>query len=220
MKRLQFFIDRYIQHKKSLEIADDKIQGLISEMQNPHSELFELNNKILPQCLDFYLDSYKFNSLGRSFIVYTYPLAFKIKNENLYLLFSENQYQLENSLEKLSKFFEDHPVESFIEIKGKEIYTSKNFGIMKSELLGLRTHLETQFKNARNEFNNKHFLDLLKSGEQMIVPELKKALSGAEEVIKESPNNRGVWDCRHCTYHNVDRLENTCGMCGLEGRPV
>lgn len=93
LKRLEFYMDRFMEHKNSLDHAKEEVHLLRNEL-NPqltsNHKLCRLNSEVYPNCLDFYLEALEFSAKCRSFIVYTYPISFKIYNEQTSALFAEN----------------------------------------------------------------------------------------------------------------------------------
>ena len=159
IKRLQFFTDRYLEHKRGLEMTDDKIKKHL-ELLDPEvkSDYWKLNTEVTPGCLGFYFDTMKFSAKCRSFIVYTYPIGFKILDGDRSYLFSQTQYYLEYALEKLDKFLEKNPIRLLVDKNETGICLSKKYSEIKTKAISLRINLEQQFKNAKKEFSNRDFL--------------------------------------------------------------
>lgn len=225
MKKLQFYIDRFLEHRKSLEQMDEAFCKLLDRFNIKNTELWILNGNI-KGCLDFYKEAVSFGCLCRSFITYTYALAFKITNKRQENLFTESQYHLEFSLENFTKFLEENPIDSFFcskiaqkgkKIISKEYYLSPAYGSKRKKLLELRSILHSQFCNARKEFGSSHFL------KGMIEEELKNSEaknnedgSGIKKIISQDVLEliRG-WNCKACTFRNKFFAKN-CEVCGKE----
>lgn len=159
LKRLQFFTDRYLEHKRALEMNDDKIKKHLALLsKDSKSEFYLVNSKITPGCLNFYLEALKFVAKCRSFIIYTYPIGFKIMEEVRSQFFSQTQYFLEYALEVLDKALEKSPMRSLIDETETGFCMSKNYSDIKGEIVRLQVGLGEQFKNARKEFSNPDFL--------------------------------------------------------------
>jgi ariadne-1 len=159
LKRLQFFVDRYIEHKRALEMNDNKIKEHIEMLHGEKlNDFSNLNKFITPGCLDFYLEALKFITKCRSFIVYTYPIGFKIMDENRNSLFSQTQYFLEYALEVLDKFLQDHPISHLMGKNETGVCVSKFYSKIKAKCKMLMVNLGVQFKNAKNEFGNPDYL--------------------------------------------------------------
>ena len=76
-------MDRFLEHKRGLEINDEKIKAhLKSLMKESKSDFHKLNSEVTPGSLNFFVDALKFVSKCRSFIVYTYPIGFKTLDPN------------------------------------------------------------------------------------------------------------------------------------------
>jgi len=160
LKRLQFFVDRYTEHQRALEMNDDKIKEHIQLLNGKleETDYFRLNSHITPGCLDFYLEALKFITKCRSFIVYTYPIGFKIMDENRNSLFSQTQYFLEYALEILDKFMQDHPMNHLLGKNEMGVCVSKFYSKIKAKCNKLMLNLGIQFKNAKNEFGDPDYL--------------------------------------------------------------
>ena len=128
-----------------------------SKLVPPHNYK-KLNTVVTPGCLKFYVDALKFSAKCRSFIVYTYPIGFKILGENENYLFSQTQYFLEYALEVLDKYFENNPLKSLIDKNETGVCLSKEYSNIKAHIQRLTVNLGEQFKNAKKEFSNREFL--------------------------------------------------------------
>lgn len=159
-KRLQFYIDRFLEHKRGLEMNDDKIKDHIKLLEKKSgSDYWKLNTEVTPGCLDFYIEALKFSAKCRSFIVYTYPLGFKIIDGDQSYLFAQTQYFLEYALEVLDKFLEKHPMKNLVDRNETGVCLSKEFSDIKAKAIQLQVNLGEQFKNAKKEFSDREFLE-------------------------------------------------------------
>ena len=215
LKRLQFFVDRFLEHIKAIENQDEKLTNLLDRLANENSELYKAK-EVLKNFIAFYIDCLKFSIVSRNFIAYTYPLAYRIKNLDLYNLFAENQYQLFYTLEKFTKCLEDNPVEDFYIIKKGEFYAD-DYSKVTIKLKELMNNLKTQFKNAREEFVSKKFLELFDKNCDTPLPKLRKKFSKENNKVGGNIRN-DLWDCNVCTYHNVGNSGNRCVICQQIGR--
>ena len=138
IKRLQFFTDRYLEHKRGLEMNDDKTKDHLKLLdKETKSEFFKLNTEITPGCLNFYIEALKFSGKCRSFIVYTYPIGFKIMDPDQTFLFAQTQYFLEYSLEVFDKFLQKNPIKSLSDHNEHGICLSKDYSDIKAKILNL-----------------------------------------------------------------------------------
>jgi ariadne-1 len=227
LKKLQFFYDRFFQHKRSLEVSENKYRDLLEKYKfDSESNIALMNSKVMPGSLDFYRESYKCILKARSFIVYTYPLAYFIQNDTELALFLQTQYMLEYALEKLDKFCENLPLEKFIiQDKKKGLYHSSDFPQNRQTMLNLVHAMEGQFANANREFKEKAFLDKISISQkkggigQMIDKrnESSKPATGGSKA--PSKPTTASWLCTICTYHNENSNRETCTMCGRNGKP-
>lgn len=238
LKRLQFFTDRYLEHKRALEMNDEKIKEYLEKLSPKSKTIFyKINYEISLKSLDFYLDALKFVAKCRSFIIYTYPIGFKIIDENRSQFFSQTQYYLEYALEVLDKCLESNPMRKLVSENETGPCLSKFYSGVKSKIIQLQVGLSQQFKNARKEFANQDFLlsvqidfnqrkNIFDSGKSKIFFNLKFVfiffLEKKYKVkLKNVDKNGNIldWYCTICTYFNQNRNNNTCGMCQREGRP-
>lgn len=74
------------------------------------------------------MDSLKYITLARTFLAYTYALAYKIKNKKQMDLFVITQSLLEFSIERFDKFIEDHPIEKLMSTNESKFQTMQMFG--------------------------------------------------------------------------------------------
>lgn len=137
-----------------------KIKEAIEKLgDKKKTRMWVLNTEIVPNCLDFYLDILKFSAICRSFIVYTYPLAFKIKNKDQSYLFGQTQWCLEQALEVLDKYLIDHPIEHLVTENESGICMDNSFASVKAKFIDLKIKLTEQFNNAKKEFMSKEYLE-------------------------------------------------------------
>lgn len=229
IKKLQFFYDRFYQHKKSLEVTEDKYRQLMIKLKPASDSIIaKMNNFMMPGSLDFYLTGFKSILKARSFVVYTYPLAYFIKNETELSLFLQTQYMLEFALEKLDKFCENVPLESLIiEDKKKGLYHSHDFPSKRQTLMNLVSSMEQQFTNANKDFCNPEFLRKIEINQErddigsMIDNRIKSSSTKKPTGSKPAqPKSTKVsWLCTVCTYYNEDSNREICSMCGRKGKP-
>lgn len=229
VKRLRFYTDRFYQHKKSLEVSQKKYQKVQDMFADKEWIVAQVNEKHFPNSLSFYQDCLKAILKYRSFVSYTYALAYFIKNDGELKLFLHSQYMLEQSLEKLDNFLELNPLQSFYLVNyTRGIYQPKDYASRRQEAMTLLCNLQTQFENAEKEFKTPTFL-------KAIAIQQKSALSDMEipkvsaPVSKKAPGRRGPvassssalspnWDCSVCTFYNQNNRRNICSMCRRRGR--
>ena len=229
-KKLQFFYDRFYQHKKSLEVTEEKYRDMTKKLKSDTDCIVsKMNNIFMPGSLDFYFGAFKSILKARSFVVYTYPLAYFIKNEVELSLFLQTQYMLEFALEKLDKFCESVPIESLIVQDAKKgLYHSPDFPEKRQTLLNLVNSMEKQFTNANKEFNNPEFLTKIAINKQKadFMGIIDNRIKGGSSTNKKpdpkkakSNNDTNSWLCTICTYYNENSNRDTCTMCGRRGKP-
>lgn len=135
LQRLQFFTDRYLEHKRALEMNDDVIKDhLLKLSKESQSDLWKVNTQITPKSLNFYIEALKFVAKCRSFIIYTYPIGFKIIDETRSQFFSQTQYFLEYALEVLNKCLEKNPIKNLISENETGLCLSKDYSKIKGKL--------------------------------------------------------------------------------------
>lgn len=158
LKRLDFYINRYLEHKRGLEINDEKIkQHLKLLSQKSNSPFFKINTEISPGYLDFYIAALKFLVKCRSFIVYTYPIGFKILDSNESALFAQNQYYLEHAVEGFDKLLMNHEMKELIDFTENTVCLSKKYADIKSKIMIYQERLTSQFKNAKKDFSDSKY---------------------------------------------------------------
>ncbi len=228
--KLQFYTDRFFQHRNSLELSEKKYQELeLSLSQGPADgkslNLKDINETSFPKSLDFYREGFKTILKCRSFITFTYPLAYFIKNDKELKLFLENQYMLEFTLEKLDKFYQKFPVACLVTYSQGKPYLSKEYPAHKQSVQFLVSHLESQFENAIREFQDPEFLAKIaqvqktqtdKISNKFFADKLKKDPKAAKSDSSEENN----WLCSVCTYYNPHNATRICTMCSSPGRPA
>lgn len=161
LKRLEFYMDRYMEHKKSLDLSKEKIADHLLKFnpkQTNSMPLLLLNTEIVPGCLDFYLEALQYSALCRSFVVFTYPFSYKIVNKQKELLFAENQYCLEYTLEIFDDYIKAHPVELLVTTTEGTPCMVKEFADVKSKIIDLKLRMTEQFENAQKEFMDPQFV--------------------------------------------------------------
>lgn len=229
IKKLQFFTDRFSQHKKSFDINVSKFRELKKkyeekELPNTKGELekntvYIANTSIFPGQLDFYKQGYSTVLKCRSFVTYTYPLAYFFNNEKELSLFLQTQYMLEYALEKLDKFFEQNPIDNLVLQNKQGIYLSKDFPAKRQQMITLMNGLEIQFANANKEFKDPSFLKKINIIEHVKMELItdKMLNDGKTPTNKKEVNNN--WLCKFCTYYNENNAGQNCVMCNRAGRP-
>lgn len=224
IERFQFYMDRYMEHDRSFHISQKTLHHWTEQLQSD-STIGKLNIKS-GQELRFYIDCLKSAIVSRNFITYTYSLGYKIQNQRQLDLFSINQYMLEQALEKLDKYLDDHKPSTLIDDKDACcIKFVPNMIKYKSAALELRLALEKQFANAKHEFSNERFLidillkddpienDVHNSRSTVFIKKLRNA--GKTSSLREPQN----WSCRHCSFYNEGNSNKICVTCGLMGKP-
>lgn len=228
IKKLQFFTDRFTAHKNSLELTEKKYRELIASYEpKPDSDVYNANTFAFPGSLDFYKEAFKTVIKIRSFVAYTYPLAYFIKNDKELSLFLQTQYMLEYALEKLDKFIETNPIQSFITVKSDKIYLSKDYPSNKQKMTSLANSIEKQFENANKEFKDQKFLDTIAIDQKAKIDTitdviLKRTASiSSKQPQKETPTSNQVssWLCTFCTFYNENSRREICVTCGRKGKP-
>lgn len=178
IKRLQFFCDRYLEHKRGLEMNDTKIKHhimLLSKEKN--TEYHKLNTEVTPGCLEFMVEALKFSSKCRSFIVYTYPIGFKILEPNQTALFAQTQYFLEYSLEVFDKFLMKNTIKDLYQENESGVCLSKTYSDIKAQVINLQLKLGEQFKNAKKEFADRDY-----------IMQIEMFFNDKQEQLKQSKN--------------------------------
>ena len=223
--KLQFYTDRYFQHRNSLEASEKKFQKIApkyTDYEDKTNLVPKVNDELYPGMLNFYRDGFRTILKCRSFVTFTYPLAYFIKNESELKLFLENQYMLEFSLEKLDKFFQKNELESFIQVKANQVYLSKDYEKNRSSVIGMISQLEGQFTNAVKEFKDPVFLEKIAVSQKLQKDKnlakffKNNTMSESEKKGNKKSNN---WQCTGCTYYNENNLTTRCTMCSSNGRP-
>lgn len=158
LKRLQFYCDRYLEQQRSFEFNLERYQKISKKLNETSSIFQKVNTEITPRCLEFYLDAVKFIAKSRSFIIYTYPLAFQIMGERRTDLFSQTQYFLQYALEVFDDYIEKHPLDLLIDQNETGYCLRAKFSSIKAKILELETNLFKQFQNARKDFCDPDFL--------------------------------------------------------------
>ena len=215
INRIKFFLNRFNEHKASLEVVSEELKKLLKNLHPfSGSKVSRFNNEAYPGELDFYKEIYAYLLLCRSFLVNMYPISYKLGNSSMGLLFSQNQYFLEYTVEKLHKYIEDNPIEKFVnEVNGK-LYHDEDFEEMQYDLEEMYTKLKMQFKGAQKTYSNPNFL---KKVNKTWRKEIMKQKEEAKKDLKIW--NYTDWNCIHCTFWNEDNTEDICTMCEMDGRP-
>lgn len=228
LKRLEFYMDRFMEHKKSLDHAKEEVNSLRIKLDpelSSNPNIWRLNSELNPGCLQFYKEALEFSAKCRSFIVYTYPISHKIYDKNMSALFAENQYHLEYVLENFDELLIQNPVESLVTLTQANPCLSKNFPKVKVQVMNLKGRMTEQFENALVEFMDPGFLEKLevdkqlwnqKGGMEMEESKSKKKKKTKKKKGKDSDD----WYCTFCTYYNMNRQQNTCSICRKKGRPA
>ena len=141
MKKLEFYIDRYMENKQSFQKNQTQIRKLVQKVWKKKdgkvigTPMFELR-LLDPRLWDFYLSGLQFVAKCRNFICYTYALAFNIRNGDMLELYAENQWQLVCGLEKLEAMFGETRIEEFIRKKDDGSY-----GLHAEKLTGVKSEI-------------------------------------------------------------------------------
>jgi hypothetical protein len=90
LKKIQHYIDRYLQHKNSFEKNDERMRKYFKIFNEKSKEPISQLHYSLGNCMEFYIYALKYVTKSRMFIYNTYPLAFNIKNKAALDLFSES----------------------------------------------------------------------------------------------------------------------------------
>ena len=128
-------------------------------------------------------------ALARTFLAYSYALAYQIKNKNQSDLFQVTQSLLEFSIERFDKYIDDHPIKLLVDknegnkppkCPKKIIFFSNFFSFLtnfylvghcisveyskiKAEMSNFGLNMTIQFKNSRREFMSKEFKQAIKN---------------------------------------------------------
>lgn len=121
IQRFLHYCNRYMNHNQSLKFESKLVDCVTEKMQelqeNHHMSWIEV--QFLKKAVDALLTS-------RQTLMYTYVFAYYLKPNNQQIIFEENQQDLENTTECLSRILEKELSEEDVaDIKGKVVNTSK-----------------------------------------------------------------------------------------------
>lgn len=227
LKRIQYFTDRFGAHRKSLEVSEQKFREIWGLINDPEHVVHLMNTQVIPGSLEFYLEAKRTILQGRSFVAYTYPLAYFIKNEVELNLFLQTQYMLEYALERLDKFVETNPIDKFIKSKSaKEIFLVEDFPAKKQQMNALVTSLHVQLDNCKREFLDAEFLKRVAQDKKLKFDYIADTILEKSKKEKKTPNkineiseDGNSWQCTVCTYYNENNTGTNCVMCSRNGKP-
>lgn len=224
IKRLQFFTDRYFEQKRACELTKDKIEEINEKLSMKSGTDVSKFNYDHNGGLEFYHEAYSYLLQCRNFVLHSYPLSYRIIDPEKNLLFTQTQSMLTHALETFNKFLENNSIENFVMLKDGNVYHSETFPEKKAELLDLHNTLNLQFKGAQYSFCNPQFQEKVKrmfmkaSQSDIGWYENKDHNKGEDGVNPNQPP--ASWYCSRCTFWNGNNLQETCTMCGMNGRPV
>lgn len=225
-ERLQFYMDRYIEHDKSYRLAQKQYVQWTQKVKTQNESAEKIKN--LGHHFTYYLDCLKTLLTSRNFVTFTYSLGYKIKNKKELDLFSINQYMLEYPLENFDKFLKEIDPNSLIEVKENESFLKSDFLEKKDKALSLKINLENQLENAKKEFGSKEFLLRISKSDQVSKqsenkklqsPISKKPLNSKKKKADGGSNSKN-WCCTECTYYNENNNSKICSMCEMIGKPT
>ena len=218
--RLQFFMDRYLEHKKSLAISQEKFTKLIKLLESKKpTPLTELQESF-PDAFGFYIDTMKSIINFRSFITFTYPFAFNIRHQEEIMLFYENQYMMEYALEVLDKEVQGNPVSSFVRIaEDGKAHHSYYYWDKRKSIENLRNSLETQHANACKDFSKKEYIDKVAEGKNPDEMELPAIFTQSKKMPSPTKKMGHSWVCSQCQVFNENNRTGLCCVCNRLGRP-
>lgn len=111
----------------------------------------------------------KFIAFARTFLAYTYALAYEIKNQKESDLFVMTQSMLEFSIEKFDKYIDDHPIENLMIKTEIGVCQSDQYSKIMGEVSSLSLNMKVQFENAQKEFTSEGFLSRIKEGKDSVM---------------------------------------------------
>lgn len=228
MKRLEFYLDRYTENKKSFKSNLDQLEKFKKQVYEKKkgtgkdTPMYILQSQI-PKVFDFYLEALRLVVKVRNFITYTYPLAFNILNASELELFAENQFQLTSLLEALNKNLDDNAITEFVKTTNGEYTLSMDFPQRAKKITEVKNLLSCQLLNAEKDFTSKSFLERIKtiSSAPIIIPKATKKEEAKANKKKATPNEEFFdWYCSQCTFYNQGNRTNNCTCCSRNGKPA
>ena len=103
LRKLDHFRTRYMEHFKSISIAEKRKKDIQEQINN----CIQLSNKLTPREFEFLEDIAELVIRARRALTNTYPLRFYMSITSKTAFFDFLQGELEGSLEKLNKKNED-----------------------------------------------------------------------------------------------------------------
>ena len=192
LRKLDHFKTRYMEHYKSIGIAEKRKKDIQDQIGN----CVKLSTKLNPRELEFLEEIAELVIRARRALTNTYPLRFYMAISSKTAFFDFLQGELEASLEKLNKKNEVEWQE-YLEVDAfSELFLGERFYKFKTEINGMKSALETHFTR--------------------IIASLEAGLPGVEEVegVAELDTFGGAsnWTCPTCTVSNpmTSALCSTC----------
>lgn len=142
----------------------------------------------MPGCIDFYIEALKFIAFARTFLAYTYALAYRIKNKRESDLFTMTQSMLEFSIERFDKYIDDNPIDNLIHETEVGVCQSDLYSKMLSDVSSLSLNMKIQFENAKKEFTSEEFLRRIVDSEDKGLMEMEIP----DEIGEGEGKNRSV----------------------------
>lgn len=209
LMKLKFCVNRFIEHENSLKILYQKYSETLQITSGTHPA-FETVNRFVQRfgnALDFYVEGFKEIIAARSFLMYTYPLQYLIKNQQEMLLFFEAQNMFQVSLEKMTGLLERNQVDSFVVDSNGVACPAEDCEERKMEINVLRVGLKKHYVNLKKELSSDIYMKRLKETVQMDLKKIVKAQT--EMTIKKMPDKDEIWVCFTCQKAN----KNSGAMC-------
>lgn len=211
LARLQYCMNRFLDHEQSMKILLSKFQEILKIVEGENTA-FPLVNKFLlrfPGSLDFYVDSFRELIAARSFVIHTFPLQYMIKNQQEILLFLETQNLFMIALENQTGLLEKNNIESFvIEVNGVGC-PSEDFEQRKLEILTLRNGLAKHNANLKRALSDETYMKKLQEEKNIDMTGMIK--TGKVLEAKKTPDKGEIWLCFFCQKANKD--SSFCKQC-------
>lgn len=171
---MEFYKDRFLQHKQSIERAKDKLQsGLLSF----ESSIKPRDQEKKKEYRKAYLDAIELIVKCRRLVAYTYPMAYFIEDAHERKFFEFLQSDLEYNLEKIDSLTDEDSFRDFFEENKHIIDSEKECAFYFEDLKKLYEIENRYFKNFNDELT-------------------KKSREGKSSVAK------GEWYCPQCELKN------------------
>lgn len=210
VNKLKFCMDRFLEHLNSLKIALERYSLVNRQLAGKdigNTSIKKFNDRY-PNSLAFYKDSYKTVIAARSFLMYTYPLEYKIRNQKEMMLFIESQNLFQVSLDNLTGYIEENHLESFLDDNSVLISPVDSFEKKKYEMEQLRNGLIKHCNNFREEISSDEFLAIIKEDVRL---DLNSIVKKKVVAVKTVPDPGEIWTCLICSRGNKDSPE--CSTC-------